>query len=146
MAEHKHGEGIDDQSCFFGRNTPQYQLLRLKQMEVVLLSVPLNLLVWVSRTEELTLFGPSLATRGGCKCLLLVLDQVEASGCLAVMATADQKIHHKIVLSQDPHKKGIDLSLQCIPLALPPRIPVDSKEQRINSPMITRLDISEFPP
>ena len=40
----------------------------------------------------------------------------------------------------------IDLSLQWIPLARPPRIPVDSKEQRINSPMITRLDISEFPP
>ena len=36
--------------------------------------------------------------------------------------------------------------LRWIPLARPPRIPVDSKEQRINSPMITRLDISEFPP
>ena len=40
----------------------------------------------------------------------------------------------------------IDLSLQCSPLDRPPKIPVDSKEQRINSPMITRLDISEFPP
>ena len=36
--------------------------------------------------------------------------------------------------------------LRWIPLVLPPRIPVDSREQRINSPMITRLDISEFPP
>ena len=36
--------------------------------------------------------------------------------------------------------------LRCIPLARPPRIPVDSKEQRIRSPMITRLDISELPP
>ena len=40
----------------------------------------------------------------------------------------------------------LHLSLQCIPLARPPRIPVDSKEQRISSPMITRLDISELPP
>ena len=94
MAEHKHGEGIDDQPSFLGRNAAQYQLLRLKQMQVVLLPVPLNLLVWVRRTEQRTLFGPSLATRGGCKCLLL-LSQVESSGCLAVMATADQKIHHK---------------------------------------------------
>ena len=104
MAEHKHGEGIDDQSCFFGRNTPQYQLLRLKQMQVVLLPVPLNLLVWVRRTAQRTLFGPSLATTRGYQCLLL-LSQVESSGCLAVMATADQKIHDKIVLNQDLHKE-----------------------------------------
>ena len=77
-------------------------------MEVVLFPAPLNLLVWVRRTEQLTFFGPSLATTRGFECLLL-LGQVESSGCLAVMATADQKIHHKIVLSQDPHKKGIDL-------------------------------------
>ena len=93
MAEYKHGEGIDDQPSFLGRNAAQYQLLRLKQMEVVLLPVPLNLLVWVSWTEQLTLFGPPLATRWGCKCLLL--SQVESLGCLAVMATMDQKIHHK---------------------------------------------------
>ena len=93
MAEHKYGEGIDDQPSFLGWNAAQYQLLRLKQMQVVLLPVPLNLLVWVSRTEELTLFGPSLATRWGCKCLLL--SQVESSGCLDVMATVDQKIHRK---------------------------------------------------
>ena len=65
MAEHKHGEGIDDQPSFLGRNAAQYELLRLKQMQVVLFSVPLNLLVWVRRTEELTFFGPSLATRWG---------------------------------------------------------------------------------
>ena len=85
MAEHKHGEGIDDQPSFLGRNAAQYQLLRLKQMEVVLFSVPLNLLVWVSRTEQLTVFGSSLATTWGYKCLL-VLSQVASSGCLAVMA------------------------------------------------------------
>ena len=62
MAEHKHGKGIDDQPSFLGRNAAQYPLLRLKQMEVVLLAVPLNLLVWVRRTEQLTFFGPSLAT------------------------------------------------------------------------------------
>ena len=106
MAEHKHGEGIDDQPSFFGCNSAQYQLLRLKQMQVVLFPVPLNLLVWVRRTEELTLFGPSLATTRGYECLLLP-SQVESSGCLAVMATADQKIHHKIVLSQDPHKQAL---------------------------------------
>ena len=104
MAEHKHGEGIDDQPSFLGRNAAQYELLRLKQMQVVLLSVPLNLLVWVSRTEELTLFGPSLVTIRGNECLLL-LSQVESSGSLAVMATADQKIHHNMFLKQDPHKK-----------------------------------------
>ena len=100
------------------------------------MSCALNLLVWVRRTEELTLFGPSLATTRGYQCLL-VLSQVESSGCLAVMATADQKIHDKIVLNQDLHKEhalidsvrpvalffhqagaggGIDLSLQCSPL------------------------------
>ena len=94
MAEHKHGEGIDDQPSFLGRNAAQYQLLRLKQMQVVLLPVPLNLLVWVSWTEQLTLFGPPLATTRGYECLLL-LSQVESSGCLVVMATVDQKIHHK---------------------------------------------------
>ena len=94
MAEHKHGEGIDDQPSFLGRNAAQYQLLRLKQMEVVLLPVPLNLLVWVSWTEQLTLFGPPLATTRGYECLR-VLSQVESSGCLVVMATVDQKIHHK---------------------------------------------------
>jgi hypothetical protein len=73
-------------------------------MEVVLFSIPLNLLVGVRRTKQRTLFGPSLATRGGYKCLL-VLGQVETSGCLVVMATADQKIHHKMFLRQDPHKK-----------------------------------------
>ena len=73
-------------------------------MEVVLFSIPLNLLVGVRRTEQRTLFGPSLATRGGYKCLLM-LDQVETSGCLVVMATADQKIHHKMFLMQDPYKK-----------------------------------------
>ena len=62
MAEHKHGEGIDDQPSFLGRNAPSNQLLRQKQMQVVLLSVPLNLLVRVRRTEQLTFFGPSLAT------------------------------------------------------------------------------------
>ena len=108
MAEHKHWKGIDDQPSFFGRNAAHHQLFWLKQMQVVLLSVPLNLLVWVRRTEQLTFFGPSLATNWGYQRLLL-LGQVESSGCLAVMATADQKIHHKIVLSQDPHKKGIDL-------------------------------------
>ena len=95
MAEHKHGEGIDDQPSFLGRNAAQYQLLRLKQMQVVLLPVPLNLLVWVRRTEQRTLFGPSLATTRGNECLR-VLSQVESSGCLAVMATVDQKIHRKI--------------------------------------------------
>ena len=65
MAEHKHGEGIDDQPSFLGRNAAQYELLRLKQMQVVLFSVPLNLLVWVRRTEQRTLFGPSLATNWG---------------------------------------------------------------------------------
>ena len=62
MAEHKHGEGIDDQPSFLGRNAPSNQLLRQKQMQLVLLSVPLNLLVRVRRTEQLTFFGPSLAT------------------------------------------------------------------------------------
>ena len=104
MAEHKHGEGIDDQPSFLGRNAAQYELLRLKQMQVVLLAVPLNLLVCVSRTEQLTLFGSSLAITWGYKCLL-VLSQVESSGCLAVMATADQKIHRKMFLKQNPHKK-----------------------------------------
>ena len=98
MAEHKHGEGIDDQPSFLGRNAPSNQLLRQKQMQVVLLAVSLNLLVWVSRTEELTLFGPSLATARGNECLR-VLSQVESSGCLAVMATVDQKIHHKSYVS-----------------------------------------------
>ena len=65
MAEYKHWKGIDDQPSFLARNPPQYQLLRLKQMEVILFPVPLNLLVWVRRTEELTFFGPSLATRWG---------------------------------------------------------------------------------
>ena len=106
MAEHKHGEGIDDQPSFFGCNSAQYQLLLLKQMQVVLFPVPLNRLVWVRRTEELTLFGPSLATTRGYECLLLP-SQVESSGCLAVMATADQKIHHKIVQNQYPHKQAL---------------------------------------
>ena len=35
---------------------------------------------------------------------------------------------------------------RCSPRALPPRIPVDSREQRISSPIITKLDISELPP
>jgi hypothetical protein len=105
MAEHKHWEGIDDQPSFFGPHAAPNQLLRLKQMQVVLLSVPLNLLVGVRRTEQRTLFGPSLATNWGYECLL-VLGQLESSGCIAVMATADQKIHHKIVLNQDPHKKA----------------------------------------
>ena len=105
MAEHKHGEGIDDQPSFLGRDAAQYELLRLKQMQVVLLAVPLNLLVWVSRTEELTLFGSSLATTWGYQCLLL--SQLKASGSLAVMATADQKIHRKMFLKQDLHKKGM---------------------------------------
>ena len=103
MAEHKHGKGIDDQPSFLGRNAAQYQLLRLKQMEVILLAVPLNLLVWVRRTEQRTPFGSSLAINWGYKSLL-VLSQVESSGCLAVMATADQKIHHNMFLKQDPHK------------------------------------------
>ena len=106
MAEHKHWKDIDDQPSFLGRNAPQYQLLRLKQMQVELLDVPLNLLVWVCRTEQRTLFGPPLATTRGFECLLL-LGQVESSGCLAVMATADQKIYHKIVLTQDPHKQAL---------------------------------------
>ena len=106
IAEHKYWKGIDDQPSFLGRNAAQYQLLGLKQMQVVLLAVPLNLLVWVSRTEELTLFGSSLATTWGYQCLLL-LSQVESSGSLAVMATADQKIHHNMFLKQDPHKKGM---------------------------------------
>ena len=86
---------------------PHHQLLRLKQMQVVLLSVPLNLLVWVGRTEQLKLFGPSLATNWGYERLLL-LSQVESSGSLLVMAMADQKIHHKMLLKQGPHKKGIE--------------------------------------
>jgi hypothetical protein len=73
-------------------------------MEVVLFSIPLNLLVGVRRTEQRTLFGPSLATNWGYKCLR-VLSQVESSGCLAVMAMAHQKIHLKIVLNQDLHKE-----------------------------------------
>ena len=97
MAEHKHGKGIDDQPSFLGRNAAQYELLRLKQMQVVLLAVPLNLLVWVSRTEQLTLFGSSLATTWGYK-VLLVLSQVASSGSLVVMAMADQKINCKIFL------------------------------------------------
>ena len=72
MAEHKYGKGIDDQPSFLGRNAAQYQLLRLKQMQLVLFPVPLNLLVGVRRTEQRTLFGPSLATRGGYKCLLVL--------------------------------------------------------------------------
>ena len=88
MAEHKHWKGIDDQPSFLGRDPSLYQLLRFKQMQVILLPVPLNLLVWVRRTEQRTLFGPSLATNWGYKCLLL-LSQVGSSGCLAVMATAD---------------------------------------------------------
>ena len=88
MAEHKHGEGIDDQPSFLGRNAAQYELLRLKQMQVVLLSVPLNLLVWVRRTAQRTPFGSSLAMNWGYKCLLM-LSQVAFSGSLVVMATAD---------------------------------------------------------
>ena len=94
MAEHKHGEGIDDQPSLLSWNAAPYQLLGLEQMEVVLLSVPLNLLVRVRRTEQLTFFGPSLATTRSYQCLLL-LSQVEYSGCPAVMATADQKIHRE---------------------------------------------------
>ena len=97
MAEHKHGKGINDQPSFLGGNAAQYELLRLKQMQVVLLAVPLNLLVWVSRTEQLTLFGSSLATTWGYQCLL-VLSQVASSGSLVVMAMADQKINCKIFL------------------------------------------------
>ena len=88
MAEHKHRIGSDDQPSFLGRNAAQYELLRLKQMQVVLLAVPLNLLVWMRRTEELTLLGSTSATSWGSEFLLL-LSQVESSGCLAVMATAD---------------------------------------------------------
>ena len=106
MAEHKHGEGIDDQPSFLGRNAAEYQLLRLKQMQVVLLSVPLNLLVWVRRTEQLTLLGSTSAMRWGYKSLR-VLSQVESSGSLVVMATANQRIHRKMFLKQDPHKKGM---------------------------------------
>ena len=113
MAEHKHGEGIDDQPSFLGRNAPSNQLLRQKQMQVVLLSVPLNLLVWVRRTEQLTFFGPSLATNWAYKFLLL-LRQLEPSGCLAVMATVDQKIHHKIVLTEDPHKQALICRLSAV--------------------------------
>ena len=102
MAEHKHGEGIDDQPSFLGRNAPSNQLLRLKQMQVVLLAVPLNLLVWVRRTEQRTFFRSSLAMNWGYERLLL-LSQVGSSGSLVVMATADQKIHHKILVNQDPH-------------------------------------------
>jgi hypothetical protein len=104
MAEYKHWIGIDDQLCFFGRNTPHHQLFWLKQVQVILFPVSLNRLVWVRRTEQRTLFGPSLATRGGCKCLLL-LSQVESSGFLVVMATTDQKIHPKTFLIQNPYKK-----------------------------------------
>ena len=89
MAEHKYWKGIDNQPSFLGGNTPQYQLLWLKQMEVVLFSVPLNVLVWVRRTKELTLFGSSLATNWGYECLLL-LSQVESSGSLVFMAMADR--------------------------------------------------------
>ena len=106
MAEHKHWKGIDDQPSFFGRNAAHHQLFWLKQMQVVLLSVPLNLLVRVRRTEQLTFFGPSLATNWGYKGLLL-LSQVRSAGCLAVMATVDQKIYDKIVLNQDLHKKAL---------------------------------------
>ena len=105
MAEHKHGKGIDDQPSFLGWNTSLYQLLRLKQMQVVLLPVPLNLLVWVRRAEQRTLFRSSLKTTRGYECLLL-LSQVESSGCLAVVATAVQKIHRKIVLTEDTHKQA----------------------------------------
>jgi hypothetical protein len=42
----------------------------------------------VRRTEQRTLFGSSLATTRGNECLL-VLSQVESSGSLVVMATAD---------------------------------------------------------
>ena len=88
MAEHKHWKGIDDQPSFLGRHAAHHQLLGLKQMQVVLFPVPLNLLVWVRRTEQRTLFGSSLATTRGNECLL-VLSQVESSGSLVVMATAD---------------------------------------------------------
>ena len=107
MAEHKHWKGIDDQPSFLGRHAAHHQLLRLKQMQVVLFPVPLNLLVWVRRTEQRTLFRPSLAMNRGYKCLLM-LSQVAFSGSLVVMATADQKIHHKMFLKHEPHKKGIE--------------------------------------
>ena len=104
MAEHKHGKGIDDQPSLLGRNAAQYQLLRLKQMEVILLAVPLNLLVWVRRTEQRTPFGSSLAVNWGYKCLLM-LSQVAFSDPLVTMVKTDQKIHHKMFLRQDPYKK-----------------------------------------
>ena len=105
IAEHKHGKGIDEQPSFLGRDAAQYELLRLKQMQVVLLAVPLNLLVWMRRTEQLTLLGSTSAMRWGYKSVR-VLSQVESSGSLIVMATADQKIYYKMFLKQDPHKNA----------------------------------------
>ena len=60
VAQHQHRVGIDDQLRFSGIHASLLQLLRLQQMQVILLAVALDPLVRVSRAEQLTFFGSAV--------------------------------------------------------------------------------------
>ena len=62
VAQHQHGVGIDDQLCFFGIHPTLLELLRLQQMQVVLLTVALNPLLRMGRAEQFTFFWAAVAS------------------------------------------------------------------------------------
>ena len=61
VAENQHRVGMDDQLSFFGLHPSLLQLLRLQQMQVVLLAVALDGLIRMGRAEQFTLLGAPVA-------------------------------------------------------------------------------------
>ena len=62
VAQHQHRIGTEDQLRFFGIDAPLLQLLRLQQMQVVLLAAALDQLIWMGRAEQFPFPGAAVAT------------------------------------------------------------------------------------
>ena len=58
VAQHQHRVGVEDQQRLLCRNAALLKLLRLQQMQVILLAVALEQLVRMGRAEQLTALGP----------------------------------------------------------------------------------------
>ena len=61
VAQHQHGVGIEDQLRLLGIDAALLQLLRLQQMQKVLLAVALDALLRVGRTKQLPFLGAAVA-------------------------------------------------------------------------------------